>query len=343
MDSNMITIVIPVFNRAALIEETLNAVIAQTSTDWNCIVVDDGSTDDTVSVVNAFAKADSRITSLQRTKEHLKGGCGARNYGALQAQTPYIMFLDSDDLITKTCVEERLLLLHENPKKDLFIFHSGVFNKELGDSNLLWNVVDAHETNSQLLERFIHQDAPWCTNGVLWQKEFFLKIGMWSEILTAWQDWELHTKSLLHDPTIIISSEKPDNFYRRDIQVTAISDARNLTNYLRSVMNAIAAIQKQFHPSQLTSALSRDLKDLFKKTIIEYPVKKGKRDIPLSLWKDESYPRYVLSSFEFFKSYLMVLMTRNYIMTKVLKKIGFKNWLDRYHRASNFLKRTTNG
>ena len=89
--STKFSVIIPVYNREALIRETLDSVFAQTYDDYEVIVVDDGSTDDTVSVLEEYA---DRITILQQENQ---GPGAARNTGIRQACGEYVAFLDSDD------------------------------------------------------------------------------------------------------------------------------------------------------------------------------------------------------------------------------------------------------
>ncbi|MBD2715719.1 glycosyltransferase family 2 protein [Microvirga sp. STR05] len=87
------SIVVPTYNRASFIEATLRSVLSQEFTQWEVLVVDDGSTDNTRQVVAAVV--DSRIQYLPKTN----GERGtARNYGLARAQGEYVIFLDSDDL-----------------------------------------------------------------------------------------------------------------------------------------------------------------------------------------------------------------------------------------------------
>jgi glycosyltransferase involved in cell wall biosynthesis len=101
----LVSIIIPAYNRAHLIGETLDSVLAQTYTNWECIVVDDGSSDNTDEVVGAYVNKDTRFKYYHRPEKHLRGGNGARNYGFNMSQGEYIQWFDSDDLMLKHKLE----------------------------------------------------------------------------------------------------------------------------------------------------------------------------------------------------------------------------------------------
>lgn len=115
MESALISIIIPVFNRVHLIPETLASVRAQTYTHWECLVIDDGSTDGTQNVVEDLAKIDDRIRFYLRPETHLPGGNGARNFGIEQARGSYIQFFDSDDLMDPQKLASKLAVLQNSP------------------------------------------------------------------------------------------------------------------------------------------------------------------------------------------------------------------------------------
>ena len=98
--SPLVSIIIPTYNRAHLIGETLVSILAQSYTNWECIVVDDGSIDTTSEILEVYCKNDARIQYHHRPNGHLPGGNGARNYGLEIASGDYIIFFDSDDLMT---------------------------------------------------------------------------------------------------------------------------------------------------------------------------------------------------------------------------------------------------
>lgn len=113
MSGPLVSIIIPTFNRAHLIGETLDSVIAQTYQNWECIVVDDGSTDDTAKVMEAYTAKDSRIQYHHRPPEHKPGGNGARNYGFKMSRGEYVNWFDSDDLMLPNFLEEKIALFDE--------------------------------------------------------------------------------------------------------------------------------------------------------------------------------------------------------------------------------------
>lgn len=104
-----VSIVIPVYNRAELISKAIESVIAQTITDYELIIVDDGSTDDTKSVVNGYDTGKIRYVYQEN-----KGKSSARNLGIGLAHGEYIAFLDSDDMFLPNKLALQVAVLDNN-------------------------------------------------------------------------------------------------------------------------------------------------------------------------------------------------------------------------------------
>ena len=100
----MISIVIPTYNRAYIISRSLDSVQKQTFANWECIVVDDHSTDDTKEVVDQYVQKDKRFRYIVNSRT--KGAQGARNTGILNAKGEWVVMLDSDDYIFPTYLEK---------------------------------------------------------------------------------------------------------------------------------------------------------------------------------------------------------------------------------------------
>ena len=91
-----VSIIVPVYNAGRFLEETIGSVIRQEFQDWELLLVDDCSSDESVSIIETYAAQDKRIRLIRQTKN--QGAAAARNRGVTKAQGRYIAFLDADDL-----------------------------------------------------------------------------------------------------------------------------------------------------------------------------------------------------------------------------------------------------
>lgn len=106
----LVSVVMPVYDRERCVAEAVASVLGQTYPNLECLVVDDGSTDGSLEVLDATFSDDPRVQVFAR--EH-RGVSAARNYGIAQATGQYLTFLDSDDLMLDRRVERQLAFLHE--------------------------------------------------------------------------------------------------------------------------------------------------------------------------------------------------------------------------------------
>lgn len=108
----LISVVIPAYNAEPFLDETLGSVLSQTYENWECIIVNDGSTDSTESVAKKWCEKDSRF---RLTNKENGGLSSARNWGIKESKAEYIAFLDADDILTPDSLEVRInTLLKEN-------------------------------------------------------------------------------------------------------------------------------------------------------------------------------------------------------------------------------------
>ena len=118
----LVSIIIPMYNAELYLAETLDSILAQSHTKWECILIDDGSSDSTASIANRFC------TSDQRFSYHLQENAGpsaARNNGLRRAKGPFIQFMDSDDVMTPDRLEV-LLCEYRKSEENTVLFSSMV-------------------------------------------------------------------------------------------------------------------------------------------------------------------------------------------------------------------------
>lgn len=106
--SDLVSIIIPTYNRAHLISETLDSIKAQTYTDWECIVVDDGSHDGTEHLLEYYAKNDSRFKYYKSPSSKPKGANACRNFGFEVSSGVFIQWFDSDDFMFEAFLEIKI-------------------------------------------------------------------------------------------------------------------------------------------------------------------------------------------------------------------------------------------
>jgi glycosyltransferase involved in cell wall biosynthesis len=113
-----IGIIIPVFNRENLLAYTLDSIISQSFKDWECILVDDHSTDGSFEVMEMYQKKDPRFKAYKRPNELKKGANASRNFGFTKSIAATIKWFDSDDIMLpdhlnmayQTLIEQDLIL-----------------------------------------------------------------------------------------------------------------------------------------------------------------------------------------------------------------------------------------
>lgn len=123
----MISLVIPVFNNKGPLEEMIENVVSQTISDWELILVDDGSDQDTLEMILDYSVKYNNIHIVKRERLP-KGAPTCRNIGLELAKGEFIIFLDSDDLISSNCLKNRLEFIESNTEIDFAVFRARSFH-----------------------------------------------------------------------------------------------------------------------------------------------------------------------------------------------------------------------
>lgn len=184
-----ISIIIPTYNRAHCIAVALQSVLDQSYVHWECLIIDDGSTDTSETVINSWVQQDSRFHFYTRNRLP-KGAPTCRNMGLETAQGSYVIFLDSDDYLLPHCLEQRVAEIEKNPSYDFLVFpmaiaRTGVIRKQ-----------DIPICEDYLIP-FLSANLLWQTMCPVWKTSFLRTLNGFTEGYPRFNDPELMIRALL--------------------------------------------------------------------------------------------------------------------------------------------------
>jgi len=271
-----VSIVVPTYNRAERLGETLRSVFNQTCQDFELIVVDDGSTDDTQKVVNSFP----RVQYISKQENH--GVSRARNEGLVLAKGRYICFLDSDDLWDEKKLQIQVQWMGDNP------------NCQVCYTDEIWirkgvrvNQMNKHRKYSGDIFRHC---LPLCIvspSSAMLRAELFDEIGNFDESLPACEDYDLWLR---------IAEKYPFHFIEEPLIIKQGGHADQLSRkYWGMDRFRVAALQKLLDRNSLKGErLQLTRATLLEKcsVLIQGFVKRGKKE-------DELHYRALVEKYSF--------------------------------------------
>lgn len=190
--SIVVSIITPTFNSAKYIKETIDSVISQTFESWEMILVDDGSSDNTILIIDVYRKIYPQIKYYSRHRGP-KSASTCRNIGAVHAIGKYLLFLDSDDILLPNCLKRRVEIMNHHAGLPFAVFPTATFVKSHNKVSLTC----LNKAKENYFYEFISSSAPWQTSGPIWKRDFFFEIGGFDESYQRLQDVEFTTKALL--------------------------------------------------------------------------------------------------------------------------------------------------
>ncbi|MDD5454425.1 MAG: glycosyltransferase [Candidatus Ratteibacteria bacterium] len=179
----LISVIIPAYNRAKFLEEAVKSVLAQTYKNWELIIVDDGSTDDTSEVVKKFL--DERIIYLHQDN---KGASAARNKGILKAKGEYIAFLDSDDMWLPQKLQKQLEVFNKSRFKPGVVY-TGIQYMDYKGNLKKQRKLPAYRGN--IFKKLLRKNIAGIGSTMLVKKECFEKCGSFDENLPSRMDLDM--------------------------------------------------------------------------------------------------------------------------------------------------------
>ncbi|UOQ67217.1 glycosyltransferase family 2 protein [Hymenobacter volaticus] len=196
----LVSVVIPCYNYGWLLPETLDSLLAQTYPHWECLIVDDGSTDTSKAVAEEYQQRDARFCYVYQANA---GMSAARNHGLRLACGEYLQFLDADDLLAPRKLETQVAFLEAHPTVDLVYgdmryFQHGspqVLSRSGDMLDQRW-MAEVHGQGEAMVNVLVEKSIM-VVNAPLLRATLAKRVGPFSEDLRSVEDWEFWIRCAL--------------------------------------------------------------------------------------------------------------------------------------------------
>ncbi len=230
----LISVIIPCYNYASFLTDALNSVLAQTYSNWECIVIDDGSKDNTAIVTKSFVDKDERFRYVYQQNQ---GISAARNAGLEISTGTYIQFLDADDMLPPQKFELQLGVFSKMHDADIvygdaLFFHNDnptVFFTDRDGRESKTRHLKASGRGAEMVRRlcinnFIDTAAP------LVKRSLIKKIGPFVAAYPIYQDWHYWFRCAAAGALFIYQPGEGMNYYYRFGHTSAMSNKKQMVN-----------------------------------------------------------------------------------------------------------------
>ena len=237
------SIIVPLYNKAPYVCKALESVMAQTFTDFECIIVDDGSTDDSLNVVNDFVR---EVYGVQCTvySQSNAGVAVARNNGVAKSKGEYVCFLDADDWWEPNFLEEMDRLIQEY--LDAGLYATNYVYYKPGKTHVALKLERGYMNYP---EAYLHGEMPVWTGAVCMPRKVFDEMGGFPKGIKLGEDFMLWAKTALHYK--VAFCEKPLAYYNNDVPAS-LRATRNLHAPEHHMLFHLDSIEETIHHTPYT-------------------------------------------------------------------------------------------
>lgn len=317
MISEKITVVIPTYNKAEYIEQTIESVFRQTYTDWEIVIVDDCSKDNTEKIVRKYLSE-----KIRYFKHSTNWGPGATfNDGIEKANTEYVTLIASDDVLLPNHLALVMNEFQNNKSVETVFTRLKVIDENGNDLNY---IIEQKPGNKyELLNYLFYTGNAMPSPGIAFKKNLFSKISTFNNSLIQLHDYDLNVRALMHSKTSTIL--EPTVLYRRFSDASA-----NLSGYTNWLHMCHKAERKTILDNFLKLNYD-DMKKIFpqlencteQEIMLKFLMDTCiKDDEILSTWAFERLIKYIEKNSDIFKNDLFKFQYKDYIdLYKVHEKI----------------------
>lgn len=200
----LVSIIIPTYNYGHFIAQTLDSILEQTFQDWECLIIDDGSADETFQVVKVYMDADDRFRYISHPSN--KGLSAARNTGLTNSRGKYIQILDADDLLENKKIEKHVSYLENHPRVDIVYGNVRYFRCQNPHERLLGRWKNAREPwmpktsgkGRQVLKALVRTNIM-VVNAPLIRRRAMEEVGSFDNNMLSRSDWDYWIRSAEKD------------------------------------------------------------------------------------------------------------------------------------------------
>ena len=233
VNNSLVSVIIPCYNYGNYLPFTLDNILNQSFNNWECIVVDDGSKDNTGKIARQYADRDKRFKYVYQQN---KGLSAARNTGIENSSGKYIQLLDADDLIHQTKLEQQVSFMETNPQVDIIygdasFFHTNspeVFHTARDEEKDKTEKLKGSGKGHDMVKRF-------CVNNVmpvsspLIRKSVFDKVGTFDITYRSYEDWQFWFRCAVKGMFFQYAPFKGTETYIRYGHVSMMTNSRKMT------------------------------------------------------------------------------------------------------------------
>lgn len=260
--NNLVSIIIPTYNRADIISTTLESIRNQTYKYFECLIVDDGSDDKTEEVVLKFIDSDNRFKFYIRPSNKIKGPNSCRNYGFEKAKGDFIYFFDSDDFLKLHALEAYIKVFSTDI--DGVLAQVERVDRETGVLQDV-NVIES----DNLIEDYFLNKVSYFVCGILWRKSFLdQQPELFDETIGHHDEWDFNLRMIYAKPKLVTIYEplviyyQHQNSFKREIQKA--NDVQ-IESAIKARFKHLKLLTKQ-NPSNEKIYL-KHIADFYKKTV----------------------------------------------------------------------------
>lgn len=248
-----ISIVIPTWNRRALLEQALDSLRAQDESSWECLIVDDDSDDGTIAWLQAAALRDPRIVPLRKPDGAPRGPSSSRNLGMANARGRFVLFFDSDDLLPAGFVRRAITRL-EASGADLLAFRILFF----GDDPVSGVRMSAPLVREDFLGRAVACEHDLFTQSVLWRRSFLEGVGGYRDDITMVEDLEFAVRAIVRTDRILVANDLHVLVRRHEASLTFDPSPRRFEQRSLHMYDAYSSIVSTLRSHGMLSRRARD-------------------------------------------------------------------------------------